>query len=132
MTPRRGFLQALGVATLAVALDVLPTLGFERPSVAPPADEHYLEWHPYGSWLCSETITAVNRVGDRFIVATPTRCYSIIAEKSVCFNTPNQMFGMSRSTYYLLPRQPVSRPFVPLSGLEPRQSADPSRSATSR
>ena len=30
MNPRRGFLRSLGVATLAVALDVLPRFGVEH------------------------------------------------------------------------------------------------------
>lgn len=66
MTPRRGFLQGVAAAFLAVALDVLPALGHgPQDTGAPPAAEHYLEWNGNGLWICSETVTAIQSLGDR-------------------------------------------------------------------
>jgi hypothetical protein len=46
MNTRRGFLRSLGVATLAVALDVLPRFGAETASYLPsgPPEAEVVEW----------------------------------------------------------------------------------------
>ena len=129
MTHRRGFLQSLGAAVLAVALDVLPRLGHgPQDNGAPPADEHYLEWHEDGLWICSETVTGLRLFGDRLIVMTPTRTYSVANERRVTFFTPSQFFGRVVTTYPLL--QPVAGE-ARLAELVPVQSERPSGRAAS-
>jgi len=127
MTPRRGFLQGVATAFLAVALDVLPALGHgPQATGAPPSDEHYLEWHEDGLWICSETVTGIQRFGDLLLVMTPTRTYSLANERRVTFFTPTQFFGRVVTTYPVL--RPVSGE-ARLSELVPVPSKHPSRHA---
>lgn len=130
MTCRRGFLQGVAAAFLAVALDVLPALGHgPQDTGAPPADEHYLEWNGNGLWICSETVTAIQSLGDRILVMTPTRTYSIANEIRPMFFTPTHFSDR------VLTNLPLLRPVygdARLAEPVPLRSAGPSPRGASR